>query len=167
MLVVNLFAPPGSGKSTMAAHIFAKLKQANINCELVTEFAKDLTWENRQNTLENQLYVFAEQHHRVNRLKKQVDVVITDSPFNDRFDEKISLILKETAQNIKQRKEYTMCEYCQNQLEKDIYNYKDDVDSHYIYVYDNLLCIELNFDYSKSFAKHVEINYCPMCGRKL
>lgn len=87
--------------------------------------------------------------------------------FNDRFDEKISLILKETAQNIKQRKEYTMCEYCQNQLEKDIYNYKDDVDSHYIYVYDNLLCIELNFDYSKSFAKHVEINYCPMCGRKL
>ena len=133
----------------------------------MTEFAKDLTWENRQNTLENQLYVFAEQHHRVNRLKKQVDVVITDSPFNDRFDEKISLILKETAQNIKQRKEYTMCEYCQNQLEKDIYNYKDDVDSHYIYVYDNLLCIELNFDYSKSFAKHVEINYCPMCGRKL
>jgi len=80
MLVVNLFAPPGSGKSTMAAHIFAKLKWANVNCELVTEFAKDLTWENRQNTLENQLYVFAEQPHRVNRLKKQVDVVITDSP---------------------------------------------------------------------------------------
>ena len=80
MLVVNLFAPPGSGKSTMAAHIFAKLKWANVNCELVTEFAKDLTWENRQKTLENQLYVFAKQHHRLNRLKEQVDIVITDSP---------------------------------------------------------------------------------------
>jgi len=91
MLVVNLFAPPGSGKSTMAAHIFAKLKWANINCELVTEFAKDLTWENRQKTLENQLYVFAKQHHRLNRLKEQVDVVVTDSPlmlsiiYNDKY----------------------------------------------------------------------------------
>ena len=80
MLVVNLIGPPGASKSTMAAHIFAELKWKNINCELVTEFAKDLTWENRQFTLQNQIYVFAKQYHRINRLKGQVDVVVTDSP---------------------------------------------------------------------------------------
>ena len=38
-LVVNLFGAPGAGKSTAAAYIFSMLKFANINAELVTEFA--------------------------------------------------------------------------------------------------------------------------------
>lgn len=41
MYVVNLFAQPGAGKSTGAAYIFAKLKMAGVNAELITEFAKD------------------------------------------------------------------------------------------------------------------------------
>ncbi len=44
-LVVNLLGGPGSGKSTTAADVFARLKWQDINCELVTEFAKDLVWE--------------------------------------------------------------------------------------------------------------------------
>ena len=44
-IVVNLFGPPGSGKSTGAAYIFSKLKMAGINAELVDEFAKAKVWE--------------------------------------------------------------------------------------------------------------------------
>ena len=43
-LVVNLYGAPGSGKSTGAAYIFAKLKMLGVNCELITEFAKDKVW---------------------------------------------------------------------------------------------------------------------------
>ena len=76
----NLFGSPGSGKSTMAALVFSRLKMLNINCELVTEFAKDNVWENNNTALANQLYVFAKQYYRVDRCADKVDVIITDSP---------------------------------------------------------------------------------------
>lgn len=50
-IVVNLFAGPGAGKSTGAAYIFAMLKMHGIDCELVTEFAKDKTWEHNSKAL--------------------------------------------------------------------------------------------------------------------
>lgn len=80
MIVVNLFAGPGAGKSTTAAGIFHHLKMAGINCEIVTEYAKDLTWEERHGTLKNQVYVFGKQVQRLHRLVGKVDLVVTDSP---------------------------------------------------------------------------------------
>jgi nicotinamide riboside kinase len=79
-IIVNLFGGPGSGKSTTAAGLFHKLKLAGYNCELVTEFAKHITWKEDFNTLKNQIYVFAKQHDRMFHLKDKVDVIITDSP---------------------------------------------------------------------------------------
>lgn len=79
-IIVNLFGGPGSGKSTTAAGLFHKLKINGINCELVTEFAKHITWKEDFNTLKNQIYVFAKQHDRMFHLKDKVDVIITDSP---------------------------------------------------------------------------------------
>ena len=79
-IVVNLFGGPGSGKSTGAAYIFAILKMQGINCELVTEFAKDKTWEHNMKALSNQAYVFGKQCYRISRCENQVDVIITDSP---------------------------------------------------------------------------------------
>jgi hypothetical protein len=79
-LIVNLFGGPGTGKSTNAARIFALLKDENVNCELVTEFAKDLVWEERLSTFDDDLYILAKQNHRLFRLIDKVDVVITDSP---------------------------------------------------------------------------------------
>lgn len=79
-LIVNLFAGPGSGKSTTCAGVFSKLKLANVNCEMALEYAKEKVWENSLETLDDQIYVFANQLHRLNRLKNKVDVIITDSP---------------------------------------------------------------------------------------
>lgn len=80
MRVINLFAGPGAGKSTLAAGLFHELKLSGVNAELVGEFAKDLTWEGRHGTLQNQLYVLGKQYHRLERLRGQVDVVVIDSP---------------------------------------------------------------------------------------
>lgn len=79
-LVLNLVAGPGAGKSTTAAGVFSKLKLRGVNCELVTEYAKDKVWEESYRVLEDQIYVLGKQHHRLFRLKDKVDAIITDSP---------------------------------------------------------------------------------------
>ncbi len=79
-LVVNLAAGPGAGKSTLASGVFHELKKLGVNCELVTEFAKDLTWEENYVALSNQLYVSANQIYRQERLENKVDVIVNDSP---------------------------------------------------------------------------------------
>ena len=79
-IVINLFGQPSAGKSTGAAYIFSRLKEENINCELITEFAKDLTWEENNTGLSCQEYIFGQQSYRQFRCKDKVDVIITDSP---------------------------------------------------------------------------------------
>lgn len=79
--VVGLYAGAGAGKSTVAAELFAMLKYDGVSCELVTEFAKDLVWDKSFKTMDDQIWLFANQHRRITRLLGQVDVVITDSPF--------------------------------------------------------------------------------------
>lgn len=78
--VINLFGGPGCGKSTIAAELFAILKKQGYEVELVTEYAKDKVWEESYKTLENQIYVFSKQLHRMWRLKDKVQFIITDSP---------------------------------------------------------------------------------------
>lgn len=80
MKVINLWGAPGAGKSTTAAALFALMKSAGLRVELVTEFAKALTWAKRGAELTDQFYIFAKQLHRQRVLEGQVDFVITDSP---------------------------------------------------------------------------------------
>lgn len=80
MLVVNFFGAPGAGKSTGAAYIFSQLKIKSVNVELVTEFAKDMTWEKNKKALTNQIYMLGNQLQRIYRCQDEVDVIVTDSP---------------------------------------------------------------------------------------
>lgn len=80
MKVINVIAGPGAGKSTLASGLYHEAKRRGWNVELVTEVAKDLVWEGRHCALGNQAYVFGRQIQRIDRLKGQVDYVITDSP---------------------------------------------------------------------------------------
>lgn len=79
-LIVNLYGAPGAGKSSGAAYIFYQLKQHGINCEMVTEYAKDKVWEQHNEVFKDQCYIFGHQHFRMSRLIDKVDVIITDSP---------------------------------------------------------------------------------------
>lgn len=79
-IVVNFYGGPGTGKSTMAARVFSELKTNNVNCELVTEYAKKKVWEDSLRTLQNQIYVFGKQQFSMWTCAKHVDVIVTDSP---------------------------------------------------------------------------------------
>ena len=78
---INLFGGPGSGKSTTAAGLFHLMKLNSYDVELVTEFPKDLVYQQRWNMFFEQDYIFAEQHHRQRRLVQYgTKFCVTDSP---------------------------------------------------------------------------------------
>lgn len=79
-LIVNLIGGQGVGKSTIMADLFAWLKWHNVDCEMCSEFAKELVWENRKDTFKDELYIFAKQNHRLFRCNGKVDVIVTDRP---------------------------------------------------------------------------------------
>lgn len=83
-LVINMFAGPGAGKTTCAWEIASKLKKLGYVTEYVSEYAKELVWDGREDLLEGtavkQKAVYDEQKHRIDRLLGKVDFVVTDSP---------------------------------------------------------------------------------------
>lgn len=78
--VINLFAGPGAGKSTIAAELFAELKWAGKKTELVREYPKELHYRGMFDLQCDQTHVLAEQSHRQLYLLNHVDFIVTDSP---------------------------------------------------------------------------------------
>ena len=78
--VINIFGAPGAGKTCFMAGLFSYMKKKGYSCEMVTEYAKDLVYEHRSKTFTDELYIFAKQNHRLQRVNGQVDFIITDRP---------------------------------------------------------------------------------------
>jgi hypothetical protein len=86
--VINLFAGPGAGKSTLAAELFFKMKVAGLSCELVREYVKDWAYEGRQIDGFDQFYIVGKQIKKESLLYGKVDFIITDCPiWNSAFYE--------------------------------------------------------------------------------
>ena len=95
--VINILGGPCTGKSTVSAELYAFLKKQNISCEMALEYAKDKVWAESLEVLEDQIYVFGHQHHRIFRLLGKVEVVICDSPLllSIIYDKEQRKVLKE------------------------------------------------------------------------
>lgn len=80
---IALWGGPGSGKSRMAARLFADLKDLGVSpLELVKEAAKEWAWNNRQITPWDQWVLFGEQLRREYELLRNDVNLITDCPID-------------------------------------------------------------------------------------
>lgn len=95
-VVVSIFGGPGSGKTTAALDITARLKKLGFLADFAPEYAKEVVWDTKaplatpqqrakaqellNGGLQTQRVFFAQQVARVNRCLGQCDFVITDSP---------------------------------------------------------------------------------------
>ena len=79
-IVINVAGGPGTGKTTIAAELFSKLKEKGYEVENVSEFAKELVWEGRSQAFDDRLYMHGEQNHRLMQMNGKLDFIITDSP---------------------------------------------------------------------------------------
>ena len=82
MLVINFFASPCSGKTTLAALVFGALKVSGngLSCEWAPEIAKEYVWEGRRDALSNRIHALGAQDLRISRLAGKADIVVTDGP---------------------------------------------------------------------------------------
>lgn len=135
MKVINLFGAPGSGKSTLRSGLFYELKMNHYEVEDVTEYAKDMVWEERHNIFQDQLYMLAKQNRKLLRLNNKVDYVVTDSPIilgtaylaNTVYDNTLKELIKEVFLSydnynilINRRHRYNENGRNQNEQESDI-----------------------------------------------
>lgn len=78
---VNFFGGPSAGKSTTAAWLFSQLKEKQVSVELVNEYVKQWSYQNRKINEFDQTYIFGKQlHYEYRYLTCGVKNTITDSP---------------------------------------------------------------------------------------
>ena len=80
-LVINLIGGPCSGKSTVAAELFARLKKMGIKTELVSEYIKDRIYEENKTMPSNQIAIFGMEHYNISNKLGKVEVIVHDGSF--------------------------------------------------------------------------------------
>lgn len=98
-LIINLIGGPCSGKSTVAAELFCRLKKMGIKTELVSEYIKDRIYEENKTMPNNQIAIFGMEHYNISNKIGKVEVIVHDGSFinnciykqedNDEFDKLI------------------------------------------------------------------------------
>lgn len=83
-ILINAFGGAGAGKSTACLNICAELKKMGFVAEYVSEYSKDLVWEENWDLLDgteaHQFEILTEQLKRQDRLYGKVDFIVTDAP---------------------------------------------------------------------------------------
>lgn len=78
--VIELWGGPGCGKSTLAAAVFAEMKNRGLSVELVREYAKAWAWRGEPIRAQDELYIFAKQLREESNVYGKVDWIVTDRP---------------------------------------------------------------------------------------
>jgi tRNA uridine 5-carbamoylmethylation protein Kti12 len=79
--IICLYGGPGTGKTTGACALFARVKELGYNAELNREYVKDWVWEGRKIHPGDQTYFFAKSARKERILMRNgVEFIITDSP---------------------------------------------------------------------------------------
>ncbi len=96
-LVINLIGGPCSGKSTIAAELFARLKKMGVKCELVPEYIKERIYDEHNLVINDQIYLFAQELHQLNNKLNKIDVIIHDGSLllNVQYDKENNKYLHE------------------------------------------------------------------------
>ncbi|MBD8973075.1 MAG: DUF3991 domain-containing protein [Clostridiales bacterium] len=82
-VVINAFGGAGAGKTVACMDVCQQLKKRGYNAEYVSEYCKELVYENSDmlsGTPDNQFEILKEQMRRMDRMIGQVDFIVTDSP---------------------------------------------------------------------------------------
>lgn len=79
--IVNLYAGPGAGKTTLAWALAAELKYLGVSVEYAHEVCKAAAWEGRGNAYWGaQHRLWADQSWSLIQMVGKVDIIVTDSP---------------------------------------------------------------------------------------
>lgn len=79
-IIINLYGGSGSGKSTIAALLFAQMKMLRMDVELVREYVKLWAWTGKQIRPADQIYLLGKQSAYESLLYGKVRFIVTDSP---------------------------------------------------------------------------------------
>lgn len=82
MIIVEFFAGPGSGKTTMSTGAFSAFKSEGIECEFTREYAQELIYKGREHILrdQNQFSISAGQYTKYKELERcGVELLFSDT----------------------------------------------------------------------------------------